>query len=162
MRASSCSNAVVWRSGIVAGRLGVHPHGEHTVLGVAEIDVLQVDERPHQQAGAHKQRQRQRELPHDHGLADAQPRGRSGDASALFAQSRHRVGLRDPQRRQQAEDETGSQRQPEDEVPTRRSSAAGSTIGSDTRRSSPSRSRKAAARPATPPAVARHRLSVNS
>ncbi len=58
---------------IVARGVAIHADRQHILFRIPEIDLLEVDERPHQQPRADQQRQRQRQLPDDHELADPQP-----------------------------------------------------------------------------------------
>ncbi len=106
---------------LVAGRVRVEAHRQQALARVAEIDVLQVDQRPRQQTGADQQRQRQGQLADHDGAADAQPGRRPGDAAALIAQSGRHRRLGDAQRRQHAEREPGEDRDGDDEAPTRAS-----------------------------------------
>ena len=68
-----------------------------------------------QKPGADEKREREGELTDDDQLANPQPCGRAGDAPA-FAQAGCGLGVGDPQRRQQAEDEADCHGQPDDEA----------------------------------------------
>ena len=147
---------------VIAGGLRIHADSHETGPRIPEIDVLEVDERAHQEARAHEQRERQRQLADDDQFADAQPCGRSGDASPLLPQPGCGLGFVMRSAGSMPSTRPAASVSPKPKPSTRRSRAAGKAMVSETRRNRPSRSRKPMTSPTSPPSAARHRLSVSS
>ena len=106
---------------VVARGRKLHAAGEHAFGAEARIDALQLDEAAHQQAGAGEQHERQRDFGDDERAEHAvQPPAAA--VTSAFAQRVAGVARRD-ERRHEAEDDAGRQRDDHRERDTGRSSA---------------------------------------
>ena len=92
---------------LVAGDGGVDVQAQHVLLVEAGVDMVQVDERAQEEAGAHHQHQRKRHLGDDQYLRQRRPAGGRGSAAAAL-EALDQLQARGPQSRQRSEQQRGA------------------------------------------------------